>query len=54
MVSVIYVEDDPDVASFICHILFHKYGIHIHPPSSVKDALEWLTFGSVKSAGGKI
>jgi DNA-binding NtrC family response regulator len=44
MVSVIYVEDDPEVASFVCHILFHKYGISLHIFSSVKDALEWLTF----------
>jgi CheY-like chemotaxis protein len=44
MVSVIYVEDDPNVASVVCHILSHKYGIHIHPILSVKKALEWLTF----------
>ena len=44
MISVIYVEEDPDVASFVCHILYRQYGIAIHTLSSVKDALEWLTF----------
>ena len=44
MVSVVYVEDDPAVASMVCHILSHKSGIHIYTLSSVKEALEWLTF----------
>ena len=42
MISVIYVENDPDFSSLVCH-LSHKYGISLHPLSSVKEALEWLT-----------
>ncbi|MGP8255466.1 MAG: response regulator [Methanoregula sp.] len=39
---MIYVENDPDFSSLVCH-LSHKYGISLHPLSSVKEALEWLT-----------
>jgi len=42
MISVIYVENDPDVASVVC-LLSRKYGIPLHPLSTVKEALEWLT-----------
>ncbi len=42
MISVIYVENDPDVASIVC-FLSRKYGIPLHPLSTVKEALEWLT-----------
>jgi len=42
MISVIYVENDPDVASIVC-FLSRKYGIPLHPLSTVKEALDWLT-----------
>jgi|GEM_PF-4487534 hypothetical protein len=44
MVPVIYVEDDPDVATGVCHILSLQYGIPGHTLSSVKEAREYLTF----------